>query len=120
MSTFICHQCQQEKEMQTSGGTGYARDNENNLICYACCGENDRKHLLSLKVGEKTVFYLANNEVTNWPGTLRISVPRIRTGRHNIAGKRYDTWFTFEGLKFHGVTYGDNTQIHHIKRVAKH
>jgi hypothetical protein len=54
-----------------------------------------------------------------WPGTLKIRCG-VRTGRHNIAGKRYDVWFVGpDGKNWHGVTYGDNTQICRVRRLKK-
>lgn len=55
-------------------------------------------------------------DYVSWPGTLKIKC-HVRTGRHNIAGTRYDVWFTFNGKNFYGVTYGDKTQICHIRRI---
>jgi hypothetical protein len=64
-------------------------------------------------------LYLNTKEKTlsNWPGTFKIQLHYIRIGRHNMAGKRYDVWFDYAGNDFHGVTYGDFTQICHIKRI---
>ena len=119
--TFICHQCGQTKTHEDDFTNGYGEDRDGNKICFACCGLNDAKELKELPIGGKTTLYMDTKEKTlsNWPGTLKISLPYIRTGRHNIAGKRYDAWFNYEGNKFHAVTYGDSTQIAHIKRISK-
>jgi len=99
-------------------GTGYAY-NKGEKICYDCCGDLDRKALRELKHGEKYILYLNTHKkyLSNWPGTLKIEVNHIRQGRHNIAGKRFDTWFNFEGNKYHAVLYGMNTQIAHVKKL---
>lgn len=108
--------------------TGYGVDNDGKKHCFACCGERDREEMV--KTG-KAVLYLSNSaalilgdcvplpkwHVSNWPGTLKLSA-YVRTGRHNIAGKRYDAWFTGpDGKAWWGVTYGDNTQICHCRRL---
>jgi hypothetical protein len=42
------------------------------------------------------------------------------TGRHNIAGVRYDVWFRGpDGHVWWGVQYGDMTQICHCKRTKE-
>jgi hypothetical protein len=101
------------------GGTGYAVDRGRNKVCYECCGEHDRQELRGMTEGAGIILYLVNHdsEVTNWPGTLRIKVAERRKGKHNIARKRVDVGFTFEGRRFHGVQYGENTQICHVKRI---
>lgn len=122
MSKFICHQCKAEKEKGTTesvdSGAGYGIDKDGKKICYACCAVNDKK---SMRETGKVKLYLENKAsifaVTNWPGTLRIVCNGHRIGGHNMAGKRYDVWFTFEGTKWHGVTYGIMTQICHCKRL---
>jgi hypothetical protein len=89
--------------------------------CYACCAEQDRKQM---RETGRITLYLSDDskafgtyKVTNWPGSLTFPCHSPRTGRHNIAGKRIDVWFTFEGQDWHGVQYGDNTQICHCKKV---
>lgn len=58
-----------------------------------------------------------NYRITNWPGTLEFSTAYMRRGYHNIAGRRYDVWFYFAGKRWHGVQYGDNTQILHCRQT---
>lgn len=66
----------------------------------------------------KTTLYLSNGEVTNWPGTLRFPLWSSKRGRHNIAGTRKDVWFKDgSGNMWHGVQYGEFTQICHCKRL---
>jgi hypothetical protein len=58
--------------------------------------------------------------VTNWPNTLSFPVQRITHDGHNIAGKRYDVWFYGpDGYVWHGVQYGETTQIVHCKRSSE-
>jgi hypothetical protein len=99
--------------------TGYGVDKDNNKICYACCANQDLEYM---RQHGKNTLYLTKNkdgkhEVTNYPGSLRFPVWHIKESWHNIAGKRYDAWFGFEGYYWHAVQYGDNTQIAHCKKT---
>lgn len=101
--------------------TGYGVNEAGDKICYECCGVLDRqdmiatgKAVLYLTVTKKNNFF--KGYVSNWPGTLKINV-QGKIGRHNIAGIRYDCWFRFNGRNWHGVTYGDNTQLCHCKQL---
>lgn len=89
-------------------------------ICYACAGQEDREALLALPIGGKYMAYLIKLEgkwyVANWPSTMKYPCV-VRKGKHNIAGTRYDVWFSVGGQNYWGVTYGEFTQICHIKRV---
>lgn len=111
---FHCHHCLNDFPLQRSGGTGYAVVGDT-VVCYPCCAELDRERMRS--TGRITLYLAPNKnggfEVTNWPGTLRFPV-----GRHNIAGVRNDVWFIGpDNMTWHGVQYGDNTQLCHCKRV---
>lgn len=143
MATFHCAICQQSKQVRTSGGTGYgtttARMVERGYVtapelkvCYACIGATDRLDMcrdgaatLYLSVArkdcaEKMACSGEQTKVSNWPGSLvfPINAGAIKVTRHNIARRRYDVWFTGpDGATWHGVTYGDNTQICHCKRT---
>lgn len=138
---FKCCQCKQVNPVQTSGGTGYGYDERERPICYQCCGEMDKQRMIDTG---KAVLYLTceparkmrlngrpytpetlnqgsgrstKGTVSNWPGTLKFDC-HTSVGRHNIAGNRYDCWFTGpDGKQWHGVTYGDNTQICHCRRM---
>ena len=122
VTNFVCSRCNKEINHESDFSTGYGRDDQNNKICYQCCGELDLEYMLQ---HEKITLYLNldkqignlfEGRVTNWPGTISAKV-RGRTGRHNIAGVRYDVYFAFDGRVWHGVTYGDNTQICHCKKT---
>ena len=121
-TSFDCMDCGGHFPVQTSGPTGYAVDKEGRKICYQCMGKRDKADMLATG---KACLYLTmereqggtrNAKVSNWPGTLSFWVG-MRIGRHNIAGKRYDVWFMCGGQNWHGVTYGDHTQICHCKRT---
>lgn len=101
-----------------TGGTGYA-ESPDGLVCWSCCGYQDRACLMG---EDRAVLYLEHKDretvgiVTNWPGTF--SVPcAVKTGRHNIAGRKYSVRFTVGGRQWFGVCYGDNTQLLHCKAI---
>lgn len=103
------------------GGTGYGRDAEGRTFCYQCCAAQDRRQMAETG---RAVLYLTTEGhssgpyvLTNWPGTLRIPVRAASTGRHNIAGSRTDVWFSFGGRRWHGVQYGDFSQLTHCRRL---
>lgn len=124
---FRCMDCGKAKPVQTQGGTGYAIGKDDFAMCYACCGLRDRAQMVATG---KAVLYLITTpdsgthaygsaKVTNWPNT-RAFTGRYRRGHHNRAGHRYDAWFKGpDGKPWHGVQYGDNTQIVHCNRIAK-
>ena len=105
---------------------GYGRDPKTNaIVCYSCCADRDRADMI--EHGNTTLYLthskfaqwqtFADGEVGNWPGSLNMPC-RVKRGRHNIARYRYDAWFTGpDGNSWHGVQYGDNTQIIHCKRL---
>ena len=97
-----------------SCGTGYGCDAEGRTFCYECCAAQDRRQMAETG---RAVLYLSGRELTNWPGSLRIPVDEIRHGRHNIAGSRTDCWFRFGGRRWHGVQYGEFTQLAHCRRL---
>lgn len=134
MKTYLCESgvaeigddsplldCGHEPSPHGACDTGYGIDAEGKTRCYACCAEGDKKWM---RENGKAILYLTTEnpdtpnrgEVSNWPGSLRIKC-FIRRGRHNIARWRYDCWFKFEGQDWRGVSYGDNTQVCHCRRI---
>jgi hypothetical protein len=117
MITFKCSRCEQVKPVQTEGGTGYALQDNGAPVCYACCAELDKEYM---REHGKISLYLADRDVTNWPGSLRFPVWSIKKSPHNIARWRYDAWFNGpDGHVWHGVQYGENTQLIHCKRTKE-
>lgn len=114
---FVCHQCGQHKSFLSDITTGYGIDKDGNKVCYECCAKNDAKELIELQPGKKTIQYWDGRNITNWPGSLKISPYHTSKGRHNIAGTRTDIYFKFEGFSFHATQYGDMTQIAHIRKL---
>lgn len=115
---FTCSKCNSEKT-HNGIGTGYGTDNEGNKTCYECIGKSELEQMKQAKAGDKFTQYLVHRKesgkwfVTNWPNTMSFEVAPTK-GRHNMAGCRYDVWFSVGQNRFHGVTYGDMTQICHI------
>ncbi len=134
---FICSVCDKHIEHESDSTTGYAKDGRTNAkICFACCGIMDRETMISEGESDRLPLYLsenppkdqtyihslgvyANSEIINWPGTLRFPA-WCKQGKHNIARTRMDAWFDGpDGHKWHGVLYGENTQIIHCKRTKE-
>lgn len=94
---------------------GYGTDVNGRRHCYACCAELDKAQMVR---DGRTVLYLTDKGVTNWPSSLVFPVRYRRKGRHNMARTRYDVWFTGpDGKNWHGVQYGENTQLCHCRRA---
>lgn len=127
---FRCDVCNQYKPTDTGHcGTGYATNDAGEFICYQCCADLDRKQMQEGGNSRSIPLYLTHEPfqgrklvdgvITNWPGTLRFTA-RVKKGQHNIAGSRYDAWFNGpDGHVWHGVLYGENTQIIHCKRTKQ-
>lgn len=111
--------------------SGYGLDKDNNKVCYECCAEGDKQFM---RDHGKIILYLTTRQpndiqpgawrvrcgtVGNWPGSLKFENLNVHKGYHNIARYRYDTWFVFESTIWHGVRYGDNTEICHCKRTKQ-
>lgn len=108
----------------------FQRTEDGNLpICRTCA---DARHLADLRADGKGMLYDCDSYLT-LAGTIKLQ-PWSRYGwgqkpvhrkadrkRHNIARWRYDTWFRLPGDEFiwHGVRYGDNTQILHCRRTKR-
>ena len=119
--------------------TGYGTDQTGKRNCFACCGKQDQEYMRthdritlyltcepalgyrdrapSIGAGDSRRIRNTTGTVSNWPGSLSYRC-YTTTGRHNIAGVRYDAWFTdCGGNKWHGVTYGENSQICHCRKL---
>ena len=120
---FTCDRCGESKEYESDHFSGYGTNSKGEKICFLCCAATDKQYMRDTG---KAILYLNWNNpedlndkkpvVTNWPGTLTIPCWGFSKGNHNIANIRYDVWFTFEGKEWHGVMYGNYTQICHCKR----
>ena len=108
------HSLSPHESFTTGYGTGYGTDGTGARYCYSCCAENDKAYM---QESGKITLYLTERGVVNWPGSLVFPVRHKRTGRHNIAQERTDVWFIGpDGFVWHGVQYGEWTQVLHCKR----
>lgn len=118
--SFQCFQCGETKTPEKDSiSTGYGVTKTGDKLCFACCGINDAKELVELKIGEKLTLYLDTKAqtISNGPGTFKIQLHHIKRGNHNMARVRYDFWFKHDKYFYHGTTFGDGTQIAHIKKL---
>ena len=110
---------------------GYGIDENNKKICYGCCAEKDKQYMLN---NGKIKLYLVQRgkwqykpndnvstwNITNWPNSLSFPVIWYEIGGHNFAGIRYDIWFVGpDDHIWHGVQYGENTELCHCKRTKR-
>lgn len=90
-------------------------------ICMDCSKKAWKKLLSDIPIRGKINLYLTYGKeekyVSNWIGSLKIYLHRIKASPHNIAGTRRDFWFNIDGSKFHGVQYGEFSQIAHCTRT---
>ena len=101
---------------------GYGQDKDGRRLCYACCADLDRQ---VMRDEGRIVLYLSEApdpgewKLSNWPGSLVFWAPqlRVKKGGHFIASTRYDVWFTFEGSNWHGVRYGEFSQLCYCRRL---
>ena len=114
-----CSRCGQEiVNPSNSFGTGYAKDKDGRMFCYACCGKLDKEHMLKHGV---IILYLTRKDgqdiVCNWPNTL--SFPAVVTqGKHNIAGTQAHAYFIGpDGKLWHGRQYGRGSELCRCKRL---
>lgn len=98
--------------------SGYGQ-NGNKTYCYDCIATLDAAQMNLDGHSKRLPLYLQGDEVTNWPGSLRFKVVDRTQGRHNIARTRVDVWFhDKDGNTWHGVRYGEMTDVVHCKRLA--
>lgn len=126
---FICG-----KQPKHDGiGTGYGYDAHGHKLCYRCIGILDKRRLERMSLGQRTDLYItkktkgdiSNYYVSNWPGTFKHHAIHLSDGRHNIAGIQRHYWFCIRSNEsndgkthaFHGVCFGDNTEILHCRKV---
>lgn len=97
-------------------GTGYGTYLDGKRYCYSCCA---LRELSDMQSTGKAVLYLTNEDISNWPGTLRFRILHKRVSRHNWGLKRRDVWFRIpqDNHLWHGYQIGDNSQLLHCKRT---
>lgn len=127
----ICHACADNRILDCGHKpsphgpmtTGYGIASDGKRHCYACCAERERESMIQTG---KACLYLCKSDsgswqITDWPGQMIFKpLYGVSTGRHNWAGKRYSTQFIGpDCFIWSGVTYGENTQIHHCRRTKQ-
>lgn len=118
----VCADCGKTIEPPANScGTGYGTARDGAKVCYECCGKRDAA---DMRQSGRATLYLSGKlgvdaRVTNWPATLVFPVGSFKTGRHNVAGFRFDVWFRGpDNATWHGVQYGRNTEILHCRRTT--
>lgn len=135
VAIYVCDGCGQEiSPPEPNAFTfNYGTMLDGTKHCYPCCAKLDRDTMIAdgkitlyltsrpIHNGEVGMInrYERNWFVTNWPSSLEF---RVTSGPsrswHNIARVRYDVWFHGpDGHVWHGIQYGDNTQLCHCKRT---
>lgn len=105
------------KQIQSDGmGTGYGEDKSGNIVCYACCAEQDKAYLRDHGILDG---YLSSNEFINWPGSFRIPVLASKKSRNNFGAVRIDFWLKWEGRNYYGRQVGNNSECAFIKVMRK-
>ena len=119
----VCKTCGYAITSSNEVGTGYAINESGDMVCYSCCAKEEKRWMIE---NGKIDLYLIRRdnlesmyEVSNWPGTLRFPVRCVKTGKHNIAKVRKDVWFNFDGYVWHGVQYGNDSEICHCKKTKR-
>jgi len=123
LTHFYCSHCKNwipRPAPKNGGGTGYVVKRNGHKVCYQCCAVADKQRME--KAGSATLYLVTDTrpQVMNWPGTLRFNVINGTSGRHNIAGRRFDVWFHGpDGYVWHGTQYGESTQLCHCRRTKE-
>jgi hypothetical protein len=121
--SFICDLCGKHYENKPPYNAysditpGYGKTKDDKICCYPCCAEEDKR--IMRETGRRVLYLTSANgggyRITNWPGSLEFSTTYASKGGHNIAGVRRDVWFKFEGKLWHGVQYGNTSQLCYCK-----
>lgn len=146
-TAFLCSVCGETKPLQHTGGTGYGTDpNTGARVCYACCATRD---IASMQEDGRIDLYLSRHpdagtealvqdgrgrhyqqgtlpaadwQVTNWPGSLRFRVLRIkRSTGYGFGGSypRLDVWFAGPGPDGPYLWHAVNAGHHQIARCKR-
>lgn len=69
------------------GGTGYGVDARGKTRCYASCADADRTEMLRTS---RTILYFHDEQIINWPGSLRFDAFNITRSKGLGFGCSYD------------------------------
>lgn len=128
----VCAYCGAEIAPKKVGSmfANYGTDKNGQTVCFACCAEEDKRDMRAN--GKITLYltgvvpkirkgYVINDAwaISNWPGSLKFDPikQRVKVSQTNWGLDRYDTWFVFEGMIWHGVNIGSSSQLLHCKRT---
>ena len=126
---FKCSQCGEIKYVIDSEGcgTGYACNEDKSLICYNCCGENDKKEML--EKGKITLYISGPSQegslspyykISNWPGTLSFKAPGFHIFKNNWGYKCIDAWFKGpDGFIWYGRHTGKSHGLINVRRTKQ-
>jgi hypothetical protein len=140
--SFECGQCHNIIPLITGGcGTGYGYAETSHTakpICYACCGENDRKQMVANgritlyvtvpniceKAGYQCYFVpLTEGKVSNWPATLEFQIAHIKRSWGYGFGRQfpvYHVWFRGpDGHVWYGRNAGYSNQLLACQRTKE-
>ncbi len=116
-----CSQCGNVIAPKPDVAIGYAIRNAGNLVCYDCCAREAEEFMQ--KHGQIALYLVlthgAKREVMNWPGSLRFPVRHYKEGKHNMARIRRDVWFDFKGYQWHGVQYGEFSELCYCRKTKR-
>ncbi len=122
-TTFTCADCAQTMPVQREGGTGYATTRDGAKVCYACCGEMDRKAVRDAKPGAfgAVAFYATDDgrKVSNWPGSLatRADATNWQRGGAFYGVKERRVYWRAEGRRMSGTEYAGPCSGNLLRRV---
>lgn len=141
--TFFCDRCGVTFQSYTPGSSvsNFAYTRDNRMVCVKCCAELEKAYM---RTHDKIVLYFQSfqhryqtdytrknkiyiigghgdvmGELTDAMGNKIVDLYYIDRGKHNIAGRRYDFRFMFEGRTWHGTVYGDNSDLAYCRRLKK-
>ena len=84
--------------------------------------ESGGSYLLTRKdTGKKVgLFYAYENDkkVGNWHGDKKVNAIFGHTWRSNFMDKRQSVYFTWEGTRFYGVYYKENSDIIRAREIS--
>jgi hypothetical protein len=109
--------------------TGYGKDDSGRIICYEDCAEIERQYMrdqkrITLYLQKRITLYLKYNGfgvgcygLFTWPGIEIARTADYKQSR-SYNGKLYLTvYFIFEGKRWYGRHYGDDSDLIHCKQL---
>ncbi len=121
---FHCDYCKEDKEYISTTPTGFIKYH-NKTICFGCYTRID---IDNMRITGKGILRLHREDtLPSEPlrytmrnlGTLRLPVNRIITKNYVKHSTRRDIWFDLYDQIWHGVQYGDFTQLCHCRRLKQ-